>query len=175
MKFLLLAICIILFYNDYFFIKARLVDFEKEMISAKFIDEVIIEHYDSTGHFTFHSLVYKDTIRSASSHKWYNRFMYEAIDSTHEWTSCSPSIKDTVLIVLDSTYNISLFAKLIGNDYRFWDAHPSTSIAFFVFKPPVKRLDDKRQHIKVNSEESTTSCWDGCLLNRDSISLYKKK
>jgi hypothetical protein len=158
MKFLLLAICIILFYNDYFFIKARLVDFEKEMISAKFIDEVIIEHYDSTGHFTFHSLVYKDTIRSASSHKWYNRFMYEA-----------------VLIVLDSTYNISLFAKLIGNDYRFWDAHPSTSIAFFVFKPPVKRLDDKRQHIKVNSEESTTSCWDGCLLNRDSISLYKKK
>ena len=150
--------------------KSHLVEFEKEMARAKFIGKVVIESYDTNGVFQFRSLEFKDTIRSAQSHLWFNKFRYTPLDTADYWTTASPKAKDTVLIVLDSTYKISLFAKLIDDDYRFWDPINSISVATFSFKLPARKLKETRFHTQYAS-----SCWDGCLVHKDSLDFYRKK
>ena len=150
--------------------KSHHIEFEKEMAEAKFIGKVVIEDYDTNGVFQFRSLEFKDTIKSAQSHLWFNKFRYTPLDTSDYWTTASPKAEDTVLIVLDSTYKISLFAKLIDNDYRFWDPINSMSVATFSFKPPAKKLKETRFYTQYAS-----SCLDGCLVYKDSLDFYRKK
>ncbi|MDZ7876434.1 MAG: hypothetical protein U5L45_02125 [Saprospiraceae bacterium] len=148
--------------------KPRTLDFEKEMTTAKFIGTVIIDSYDAQGLFQFQSIEFKDTVKSA---KIDDRFDYWALDNTADWSGHSPIVKDTVLIVLDSTNKISLFAKLIGNEYRFWRPQFTVSSVLFSFKSPAKRLHDVALH---NEEDDLFSCWDGCLLDKEALNLYRK-
>jgi hypothetical protein len=170
MKFLLIIVSFLLINASITAPKMRLVHFEYEMNKAKFISQVVIENYDTNGVFKFRSLEFKDTLNSAKSYCIFNRFRYEAVGISTVWVGCNPRINDTVLIVVDSVNTISLFAKLIGNDYRFWDPHASTSGSKFVFEPPVKRLHETHYHYN----DSYTECDDGCLLNKDSVNFYKK-
>lgn len=167
MKFLLITCSFLMVYTTSWPVKTRLVFFEREMATAKFIGRVVIEKYDTSGLCTFRSLEFKDTIKTAQSHRLFNRFWYEGLNMGDFWTGKCPKIKDTVLIVIDSTYRISLCAKLIGENYRFWDAHPSTSLALFKFELPTKKLEQP-------DNESAGYCTDGCLLHKDSIDFYKR-
>jgi hypothetical protein len=167
MKLLFITCSFLMVYKTLWPTKARLVFFDKEMTTAKFIGQVIIEKYDTSGLCTFRSLEFKDTIKTAQSHRLFDRFWYDGLGMEEFWTGKCPEIKDTVLIVVDSTYRISLCAKLTGENYRFWDAHPSISVAFFKFKPPAKKLTKP-------DNEGEGYCWDGCFLHKDSIDFYKK-
>ena len=165
---LLLTTCFIVSISAIKPVKPRSVDFEKEMSTAKFIGTVIIDSYDDEGNFQFQSTEFKDTIKSA---KINGKFDYWALDNAEDWAGHSPQLKDTVLIVLDSTSKISLFAKLVGNEYRFWSPQYTISSALFAFKSPAKRLNIVSLH---NSEDDLFSCWDGCLLDKEALNLYRK-
>jgi hypothetical protein len=165
---LMLTTCFIVYTSAIKPVKPRAVDFEKEMTTAKFIGTVIIDNYDEKGRFQFQSTEFKDTVKSAMSS---GKFDYWALEKEADWSGHSPLLKDTVLIVLDSTNKISLFAKLVGNEYRFWSPQYTVSSALFTFKSPAKRLHEVALH---NSEDDLFSCWDGCLLDKEALSLYRK-
>jgi hypothetical protein len=165
---LMLTTCFIVCTSTIKPVKPRAVDFEKEMSTAKFIGTVIIDSYDDQGNFQFQSTEFKDTLKSA---KINGKFDYWALDKAADWSGHSPILKDTVLIVLDSTSKISLFAKLVGNEYRFWRPQYTVSSVLFTFKSPVKRLHEVALH---NEEDDLFSCWDGCLLGKEALSLYRK-
>jgi hypothetical protein len=165
---LILTTCFIVYTSAIKPVKPRAVDFEKEMTTAKFIGTVIIENYDEKGQFQFQSIEFKDTLKSAIVN---GKFDYWAFDKAADWSGHSPLVKDTVLIVLDAGNKISLFAKLVGNEYRFWSPQYTVSSALFTFKAPAKRLNEVALH---NDEDDLFSCWDGCLLDKEALSLYRK-
>jgi hypothetical protein len=165
---LMLTTCFIVYTSAIKPVKPRAVDFEKEMTKAKFIGTVIMGNYDTEGHFQFQSTEFKDTVTLATVG---GKFDYWALGETTDWSGHSPLMKDTVLIVLDSTNKISLFAKLVGNEYRFWSPQYTVSSVLFTFKAPAKRLHEVALH---NDEDDLFSCWDGCLLDKEQLNLYRK-
>jgi hypothetical protein len=165
---LILATCFIVYTSAITPVKPHAVDFEKTMTNAKFIGTVIMGNYDTEGHFQFQSTEFKDTVTLAMVG---GKFDYWALDETIDWSGHSPLMQDTVLIVLDSTNKIALFAKLVGNEYRFWRPQYTVSSVLFTFKSPAKRLHEVALH---NDEDDLFSCWDGCLLDKESLSLYRK-
>jgi hypothetical protein len=90
---------------------------------------------------------------------------------TKEIAGSWPSIGQNVLMVIDKTNSIKLFAFKLGNYYRFWDPNsgPFANSIFFIPKEKTfKRLpvclqitDDKNDY---------WNCTDGCLVDATSIS-----
>jgi hypothetical protein len=152
--------------------KPRIVQFDKELKNAKFIGLVIVEGYDNNGNILFYSIEYTDTIKIAfANYKGPDGYKFPDPDRNH-WTGYWPFKKDTVLILIDSLYKVSLFAKKIKTNYRFWSPYYTGSIALFEFSNPSMKLTTEKG--LVNSGK-LNSCWDGCLLPVNQLFLASGK
>ena len=141
--------------------KPRFVQFNKELKNAKFIGLVVVDGYNNTGNILFHSIEYKDTTKTALA--YYNGpdgYKFPDPDTNH-WTACWPFKKDTVLILIDSLNKVSLFAKKIKTDFRFWSPYYTGSVALFEFSNPATKLTTEKG---LGNYGKLDSCWDGCLL-----------
>jgi hypothetical protein len=91
-------------------------------------------------------------------------------DLKQEFGGKWPTIGQSVLMVIDSTNSVKLFAFRVDNDYRFWDPNsiPFANSIFFIPKEkPFKQLpiclqipDDKSGY---------WTCTDGCLVDAKAI------
>lgn len=128
--------------------------------SAKFVGEVVITSYDSLEHtVNFKSLKYKDTLNQASC-AICKGFNYTNPESD-QWTNNMPAVNDTVLIIVNGYGTAVVFGKKVDDYYRLWSTVISGSIAIFRFEAPILPLNNDEI---LDSNGTTTSCWDGCLL-----------
>ena len=91
--------------------------------------------------------------------------------SQEEWTSKSPLVGDTLIILINDVDRISLCAKKEGDYYRFWSPHFTMSIAFFYFQYPAIALNSKGKEVK---KDLLYSCWDGCLYPKEGLERLLK-
>ncbi|MGB8195254.1 MAG: hypothetical protein WCF67_25180 [Chitinophagaceae bacterium] len=141
--------------------KPRTVQLNQELKNAKFIGLVTVDGYDGKGNILFHSIEYKDTIYAAIANYYGPDGFRLPGNDPDNWTGNWPFQRETVLIVVDSLNKVSLFAKKIRNDYRFWSPHFTGSIALFRFSGAARKLDGGKG---LENDEESGSCWDGCLL-----------
>jgi len=157
----IISLCFILFliFPNLINAKPRFVKFEKELKKAIFVGLVIVEKYDENGTIHFRSLEFLDTINTAFS-SFSNQNQY-SFDINSYCTGSYPNPKDTVLIVIDSVNEVSLFAKYTKGNYRFWSPEETGSIALFQFSEPALKLPFEKSD---ENNEKIKTCWDGCLL-----------
>ena len=141
--------------------KPRFVQLEKELKNAKFIGLVIVDGYDNNSNILFHFIEDSDTIKIAFvNYKGPDGYKFHNPDTNH-WTGDFPFKKDTVLIVIDTSNKVSLFARKLMTDYRFWSPYFTGSLALFEFSSPATKLATEKG---LENFGKLNSCWDGCLL-----------
>ena len=145
------------------FCKSKLVQVESELKNATYIGYVVIQKYEDQK-IWFNEL--KTTqlksviVTPYADNSDTEGFGYSDGFMTGYW----PAIGDTILIVSDSTNRISMFAKVMEGNYRFWSPFETGSIAFFTFKIPFKHLKNEKDD---NPESDYKSCSDGCLIDKN--------
>jgi len=167
----------VFFFSTCVFGKPRPVFLDTQLKSAKFIGVVVIDSYDGEVNIYFHSIEYPDTIAKAFANF---KGPGGSIISPHapgtlEMTGYWPYQKDTLLIVIDSTSSVSLFAKVLSDRYRFWSPYFTGSIARFYFIPPAYALNPADERIgSFNKADAKAyhSCWDGCYLNKQDLKRF---
>jgi hypothetical protein len=151
--------------------KPRVVSLDYELAHSTFTGLVIVNDYDSNGNIKFSSLEFKDTTNIAFvDANFTDRNFYS--NPKLFLTASLPSKGDTVLIVLDSTKDVSLFAKQTGNYYRFWSPWITGSEALFSFSPPAIAIDKACE--SEGASKHYSMCWDGCLLPINDLRSYIK-
>lgn len=91
-------------------------------------------------------------------------------DSKQELGGNWPAIGQSVLMIVDTTSSVRLFAFRVRNDYRFWDPNSipfANSIFFFPKEKPFKQLLVCQQ--LVDDKNGFWTCTDGCLVDVDAI------
>lgn len=153
--------------------KPRVVVLEKELINAAFVGLVVVDSYSNDGNILFHSLEYTDTLKKAFvNHKGPDGYKFPNPGANY-WTAYLPFKMDTVLIVVDKEKSVSLFARKINANYRFWSPYFTGSIALFYFSNQARKLPDQKE--RKTSLVNLGSCWDGCLLPIEKLSSYFNK
>jgi hypothetical protein len=80
------------------------------------------------------------------------------------------SIGQNVLMVIDTTNSVRLFAFRVDNDYRFWDPNSipfANSVFFFPKEKPFKQLPGCLQ--LPDDKNGYWTCTDGCLVDATAI------
>ena len=100
----------------------------------------------------------------------------KGLDSTY-MTGYWPKRGENVLLVLDSINNISLFAHLVHDKYRFWCPRPAGRLGFlcrFLYVRPGQGLEKKDESKATNRKSNYYSCTDGCLLPKSMVLKRRK-
>ena len=168
----------IFFLSTSLFGRPRGVFLDDELRFAKFVGTVVIDRYDNQGTVYFHSIEYSDTITKALG-QFYGEdgFTFPNPDK-NDLTACSPFKKDTVLIVINSSNRVSLFARLQADKYRFWSPYMTGSIALFRFSSPAEILNSDKEVKnlnRTNKDQTYFACWDGCFLRKEYLKMYTDK
>ena len=161
LKFLLLFLGLTLITDAY--ARPIVVSLQKELAKATYVGLVVIKGYKGR-QILFTPVNNPKKKLSASS---VIKMKKEYLGRKGSFYSTSwPHVNDTVLIAIDSTNNVSLFAKKCDGNYRFWSPKPFTSI--FEYKSPAICLSKEKQN------GSELRCWDGCLLPINELENYIK-
>lgn len=163
------------------FSKPRIIDIARELTSSRFIGLVEIQEYygekdsilcnekeDSSKYIhkirlkailndsTFYTTTYK-------SENLYPLYGYTADLGDDTYTGSWPKQKDTVLVIVDSLNNISLFGYIIDDTFLIWSPYLTESLASF-------RFQKSTEFVCHNCEDcfeiptKRMSCRDKCLL-----------
>lgn len=138
--------------------KPRTVDLEKELNEASVICLAELMAYtDST-------LLFKtENTQTTFSAKTYGKITPTGQTGDRYFTATWPLMGEKLLVVINHTGYISLFAKRIGNNYRFWSPAFTGSIALFTFNEPATCLPDEHG-IDNQTNQARLTCWDGCIM-----------
>jgi len=166
--------------------KSRVVDIVNELKYAQFIGIVEIQEYYVSKNDSIiselginyanmiqklrlktivgDSIFYSTTSKSEMLIPNYSLIDYQERET---YTGYWPNKGDTVLVVIDSLNNISVFGIKIDDYYRIWSPYLTGSTATFRIKEPIKplSLDDANCY----NLPLGKSCWDGCLLHIEAI------
>lgn len=161
--------------------RPRFVNLDKELLNAVYVDYVKITGYKD-GTILFTPI---DGYEGYCSNKWMNddKKIFHPFDKDknfaakgsyykpgHEFmTETWPLKGDSVLIVIDTSARVSLFAKKQGDQYRFWSPRSTGSVAVFTFNPPTTKIPPLYEG---QFDDKPGKCWDGCLLPIDSLVTY---
>lgn len=168
------------------FSKPRIIDIAKELRESRFIGLVEIQEYygekdsilcdekvDSSKYIhkirlkailndsTFYTTTYK-------SENLYPLYGYTADLGDDTYTGSWAKQKDTVLAIVDSLNNISLFGYIIDNTFLIWSPYLTESLASF-------RFQKSTEFSCYNCEDCSDvpmggkSCRDKCLIPLDAI------
>jgi hypothetical protein len=138
--------------------KPRTVDLEKEITGSSIIVYAEVMEYTDT------AVVFKTaTTQTLISAKTRGKITPTVLTGDKYLTASWPFIGGKVLVVVNNVGYISLFAKRIENNYRFWSPAFTGSLALFRFKQPASCLADG-QGIDQDENATMLTCWDGCLL-----------
>ena len=84
---------------------------------------------------------------------------------TGEW----PRLGADVLVVVDASNSVSLFAWPIGDKYRVWSPEITGSVALFTCEPPAKPLVPPTESFGSLDDYYKNKSWDGCLIPMTSV------
>lgn len=166
--------------------KPRSVYLDKELKDALYINYVQIERYtDSTvlfselgsyqGYYSYEwfdtenfALQARNEITLLSANIFIGNGMSQSFNK--HTTGYVPELHEKVLIVIDKKGDVSLFAHLQDEMFRFWSPFYTGSLAMFHFKPPaIKIPSDDNDILPSKGYESS---WDGCLLPLGKLLTY---
>jgi len=178
MKIKQIAICIILIINCITFnISAKPVNIylDKELCNAKLVEVVIIKYYNADTVF-YAKMQSPQQIQFAKLKrisKEYRKFAHG--------TGCLPNVNDTVVIVVNYSNVVSLFAVLENECYRFWYPYFPFNAVFFHFHSPAMKIPGNKSEmefwtvlmdIPISEDDKNNSCEDGCLLPKQYLKSY---
>jgi len=171
--------------------KPRKIIIESELKYAKYIGVVEIQEYfldENDTNFLGNGIgidairflkmksIENDSIFNASTIK--SKAMipkYQLIDysTRNTFTGYWPNIGDTLLVIIDSLYRISLFGHGGEDVYRIWSPYLTGSIATFRIEDPALPLSGEDSDCY--NMPSGKYCWDGCLLKSDAIFINRRR
>ena len=138
---------------------------EDEIAGSTFKEVVVVRGYSAKGNLLFQLPGEKEKTDSAKT-----GLKPEALqtnipaDQNSNLTGFWPAAGDTVLMVLDSSSRVSLFARSSGEYYRFWSPFMTMSTAIFQYKPPFLPLPNKTSRYSSTTQSET--CLDGCVIKK---------
>ncbi len=168
------------------FSKPRIIDIAKELRSSRFIGLVEIQEYYGEKDFILcdekvdslkyiHKIKLKTIISDSTfytttykSEYLYPLYGYMINFGNDTYTGYWPKQKDTVLAIVDSLNNISLFGYIIDDTFLIWSPYLTESLASF-------RLQESTEFTCYNCEDCSDipmggkSCRDKCLIPLDAI------
>ena len=145
------------------------VDLQKELRAARIVTRARIVAYDQD-RLRFQPIPEPAAALSArysSDPTWSPvRFIRDPWpgDDTGTLTAEWPPVGAEVLVVVDADGIVSLFARRIDEDYRFWSSIMTGSIAVFVCRPPARPLPGNEIPRKQGGADLAPASWDGCLM-----------
>jgi hypothetical protein len=89
-------------------------------------------------------------------------------DSSKMMAGYWPKPTEKVLVVLNSKYEVILFAKIIGDQYRFWDPNFGFWGSWFSFSDKFTPLE----YCGTITYKTRNHCGDGCLISVRKLREY---
>ena len=145
------------------------VDLQKELHAARVVTLARIVAYDQDG-LRFQPIPEPAAALSArcsTDPTWSPaRFIRDPWpgDDTSGLTAEWPPVGAEVLVVVDADGIVSLFARRIGDDYRFWSPMMTGSFALFACRPPARPLPGNEIPREQVGADVAPASWDGCLM-----------
>ncbi len=153
---------------------SRVIDLAQEIDSALFISDAQINNYGDQvlGIVTKQipqNRVVRYSIDGSESPKKLVKQSVEEISNDQILTGAWPVERSQVLIVINNQNVVSLFAKKIGNNYRFWSPRTTGGEAIFQCAAPAQALSVKPKNPSRALVENES--WDGCLMPAEKITF----